>query len=315
MKPIRLILDTDAGSDCDDMMAMAYLAAAQKQGLVEPLAITYSFISPYGPAAIRAHLRSLNTEIPPLGAMPAEPEGKGDWYCRAVAEKFAEKEDYAPVPDAVSVLRRALADSDGDVTLCAIGPMVNIAALLQSQADAISPLDGVSLVREKCSRLVLMAGDFRDLEDGTHKPEWNVKQRLEAAKATLSLCEPPIYFLPWEAAHTMITGKPAVEALGERTPLTLSFVKFFNSIGRSSWDPATLLWAIEGNGDFFRLTAPGTVTLDEAGGTYFTPTPDGKHYIIEINQKNGESFTDAQARVATHIDNAVNALLGKQLEN
>ena len=30
MKKIELLFDTDAGSDCDDMMALAYLAYAEK---------------------------------------------------------------------------------------------------------------------------------------------------------------------------------------------------------------------------------------------------------------------------------------------
>ncbi|MBE6619179.1 MAG: hypothetical protein E7626_05285 [Ruminococcaceae bacterium] len=309
MKPIKLILDTDVGSDCDDMMAISYMIAAEKKGLVDPLAITISHPAPYAAAGIRGLYRSYGASAPVMGQMSKETP-RGDWYGQKIYEKFGKECDLAPVEDAVTLLRKTLAESDGDITLCAIGPLNNMTDLLESKGDGISPLCGVDLVREKCSKVVLMAGGFVPDEDGKNRPEWNVKVCTESSRRFFELCENEVYMLPWEAAHTMITGKRAVKELGDSTPLTLSFINFHGSEGRSSWDPATLLWALEGNRDLFTLTEAGRVTVDEIARTEFTPDKNGNCRIIGINQLENESFTDAQARVAAYIDDAVYPLLG-----
>ncbi len=61
---------------------------------------------------------------------------------------------------AVTLLRRLLAHSSGKVVIVQTGFSTNLAALLDSKADAISPLDGLALAREKVELVVAMAGDF-----------------------------------------------------------------------------------------------------------------------------------------------------------
>ncbi len=309
MKAIKLILDTDVGSDCDDMMAISYMIAAERKGLVDPIAITISHPSDHAAAAVRGLYRSYGAEVPVMGQMSKENQ-RGDRYADKIYEKFGMESDLAPVGDALTLLRKTLAESDGDVTLCAIGPLNNMADLLESKPDDISPLSGVELVKQKCSKVVLMAGGFVPEEDGKNRPEWNVKVCTESSQRFFELCENDIYMLPWEAAHTMITGKRAVKELGDSTPLTLSFLNFYGSEGRSSWDPATLLWAIEGSRDLFTLSEAGTVKVDEVARTDFTPDEKGNCRIIGINQLENESFTEAQARVAEYIDSAVYPMLG-----
>ena len=309
LKPIKLILDTDVGSDCDDMMAISYMIAAEKKGLVKTLAITLSHPAEHAAAGIRALYRSYGAETPVMGQMSREIP-RGDWYGKKIYEKFGCEEDLAPVCDAVSLLRKTLAESDGKVTLCAIGPLNNVADLLESKPDEISPLCGAELVKEKCDRLVLMAGGFVPDKNGKNVPEWNVKVCIESSQKVFELCKNDIYLLPFEAALTMITGKYAVKTLGDSTPLTLAFVNFYGSEGRSSWDPATLLWTVVGNRDLFTFSEAGRVYVDDIGTTDFTADENGNCRIIGINQLENESFEDAQKRVASYIDGAVNEILG-----
>ena len=44
--------------------------------------------------------------------------------------------------------------------MLAVGPLRNIANLLQSQPDEISPLDGVALAAKKVKRLDIMGGMY-----------------------------------------------------------------------------------------------------------------------------------------------------------
>ncbi len=291
------------------MMAISYMIASKRKGIVDPLAITISHPSPYASAGIIGLYRAYGEEPPIMGQMSTE-NPRGDKYVCKIYETFGKEGDTSPVQSAVKLLRKTLAESDGEVTLCAIGPLTNIAGLLESTADEISHLDGASLMEEKCSRLVLMAGGFEPDENGKNRPEFNVKVDAEASQKVFKLCRNEIYTLPFEVALTMITGKRAVEILGESHPLTMAFIGFHNSIGRASWDPATLLWAVEGDRDLFKLSEAGKIVLDEIGTTDFYPDENGKHYVIGLAQKENEAFTDAQIRVADYINAAVYPMLG-----
>ena len=67
--PLNIIFDTDAGSDCDDMMALGYLIQAQKEKKIKINAVTYSHVCPYGAAALRATFRYFGEDAPPVGVM------------------------------------------------------------------------------------------------------------------------------------------------------------------------------------------------------------------------------------------------------
>ncbi len=303
MKKLDFIFDTDVGNDCDDIMALAYLVYARRHLGVELKAITHSAKCANGIAAIRAFFKHLGEAVPPLGRMGGDRIVR-DNYSKAVAERFAEEADFADVPDAVSVLRRALAESENAV-ICAVGPFTNIAALLESEGDEISPLDGVSLVREKCAKMVLMAGDFVMLEDGTSKPEFNAKVDAPATATVARLCPVPLVFSPFELGLHMLTGKPAMDKYGEDTPLSLAFIRYHDTFakgGRHSWDPATAVYAVEGCGAYFDDSRCGTVTVDESGATYMRDDPCGMHRILTVKQQAGQTEAEMKATVAAYID-------------
>ena len=103
----------------------------------------------------------------------------------------------------------------------------------------------------------------------------------------------------------MITGGPIMDAYGEGTPLSLAFVKYGNVRahgGRHSWDPATAVYAIEGEKDFFTVEKRGRVTVDAEGKTYMTEDETRLHSLLAV--KTDDSLTEQQAkdRVAAYID-------------
>ena len=305
MRPIDLILDTDVGSDCDDMMALAYLVAAQRRGRVRLRAITYCNGCEDGVPAIRAFFRTLGEAVPPIGW--GGRDGKAyDHYCRAISTRFGTDADRGEIPDAVSVLRRALAESEGAI-LAAIGPFTNLSALLQSEGDAISPLCGRDLLKRACKEVVLMGGTFvRDAASAP--PEWNAKLDAAATRDFVARCPVPIAFLPFEVGKDLLTGKPVMERYGESTPLSLSFCRFPGvkaAGGRHSWDPAAVLYACEGYGDYFCEALRGTVTVDAEGRTLMCPKGNGMHTVIGIRTTDGESEADRKAVIAAYLDETV----------
>lgn len=294
---INIILDTDVGADCDDMMALAYLSCAEREGKVKLRAVTHSNTCEAGVPAIRAFLGNAGYDIP-VGHAAAEVAAY-DKYATQIVERFGDESCYAPAEDAVTVLRRALSESY-EVTLLAIGPMTNIAALLKSEADDVSVLDGVSLVRERCRSLVLMAGNFES-EDS----EWNVKLDISAMKTVIGDCPVPIYILPWECGNGMITGAHLLDASYPEDPLSLAFRIFPGTDklgGRHSWDPAAAAFAVLGEGELFSLSEPAFVKVGDDGVTTKLPDAAGTHRIISVTVNEGESEADAKRRVAAHID-------------
>lgn len=305
---LDLIFDTDAGSDCDDMLALGYLIQAQKEGRVRIKAVTYSNVSPHGAAMIRATFRFFGEEAPPVGVMVGG-AALQDYYARGVDERFGTAEDRKPADTAVNVLRRALAESDGGIVICAVGPLTNIGALLQSEPDGISPLCGVELVKEKCSRMVLMAGQFTPDKNGDIPPEWNVKCDIPAARAVTELSPVPLAWLPFETGLDMITGRPMLAKYGEASPIALSFnLNPWGRNGRHSWDPATALYTVEGCGDWF-VERYGSVFVDENGVTSVSDSSCGENCVVFINvDKNGEA--EKKAEIAAYLDDAVMRLHG-----
>ncbi|MCQ3907219.1 MAG: nucleoside hydrolase [Mycoplasmoidaceae bacterium] len=93
------------------------------------------------------------------------------------------KKDPTRVKNAVDVLRHTLANNRGSkIKLITIGMLNNIAHLLQSEGDAISPKSGKQLFEENVSEVVLMGGRFND---PTYS-EFNIKEALWAAKEVIN---------------------------------------------------------------------------------------------------------------------------------
>eukprot|EP00966_Prymnesium_polylepis_P099903 2312925-Prymnesium_polylepis.1 len=78
------------------------------------------------------------------------------------------------VPDAVTLYRRALvAQHDHAVVIAAIGFPTNIAALLRSPPDEISPLNGSELVAKKVRQVVWQGGLYARWEENSESFNWN----------------------------------------------------------------------------------------------------------------------------------------------
>lgn len=300
MKSLNVILDTDLGSDCDDMMALTYLVYATHHKNVKLCAVTHSNGCPEGPDACRTFFEHLGEPVPPIGGPVVEMDVY-DRYCKAIVERFDTADPKPTYPDAVRVLRRALVENDR-VVICAVGAMTNIAALLESKPDDVSPLDGVSLVRERCDKLVLMAGIF---DPAVTRIEWNIHLDIPAAKTVAEHSPVPVIWLPSETGADVITGGPMLEAFGEDTPLSLAFCLFPGVLkkgGRSSWDPATTLYGVEGCSEFFTETPVGTVTVAEDGKTNYTPNGMGKHRVLYLKEDDAQPRDKTVRQMADYID-------------
>jgi purine nucleosidase len=183
--PVKLILDTDISGDVDDVLALAMCHTLADRGDCELLAVTISKVNPLtGPFTDAVDTFYGRPELP-VGVTRDAQRRKSRFL--GVAKRSDDGQprfphdllDNADAPDAVDLLRRTLAaQPDRSVVIAQVGIAVNIARLLDSEADAACPLSGTALVRRKVRLLSVMAGSFRPIDGNERYLEANVRNDI-----------------------------------------------------------------------------------------------------------------------------------------
>jgi hypothetical protein len=154
---VPIIFDTDIGNDVDDVLALGVLHALQSRGACELLAVTitkdHDLAGPFADAVNTFYGRpQIPVGVVRKGVTPQE--GKFLGLARDPAYPHALKKS-ADAPDAVALLRKVLAARpDGSVVIVQVGFATNLARLLDSPADDVSPLTGKELAAKDAATRV-----------------------------------------------------------------------------------------------------------------------------------------------------------------
>jgi purine nucleosidase len=142
--------------------------------------------------------------------------------------------------------------ASGEVTLCALGPLTNIALALIEAPDIAS----------KIRQIVLMGGGFFEGGNVTPAAEFNIYVDPHAA-ATVFRSGVPIVMMPLDVTHKALTTRARVDAIrAHGTPVTdavAALVDFFERFDEDKYgtdggplhDPCVIAWLLEA-GAFFR---------------------------------------------------------------
>ncbi len=158
---VKVLLDTDIGSDIDDAVCLAYLLA---NPVCELLGITTVTGEPEKRAQMASVLCKVAGKDIPIFPGRAEPllvTQRQPWAPQAEAVKRWPHQSRFPKGEAVEFLRQMIRAHPGEVVMLTIGPLTNLAALLAADAEIPSLLKG----------LVSMAGVFRN----SNQAEWNAQ--------------------------------------------------------------------------------------------------------------------------------------------
>lgn len=267
--PVAIIFDTDIALDVDDAGALALLHGLMTLGECTLLAVGVctSVRGPDGVDAARC-VDAINTYYGrgrvALGInrdvyVIRDPKRVSP-YTRQVAAAFPlSYSDHAALPDSWKVYRRILAQAaDNSVTFVTVGFLNNLAHLLQSGPCEHSPLDGVELVRRKSRALVAMAGEFP-----CGGEEFNFNTYAYATGVVLDAWPGQIVFQGGEFGPKVNTGSGLCRAYQPHEhPVAKAFHHYNGGVDRASWDQLTALYAVRGERAGFRLSAPGTVSVD-----------------------------------------------------
>jgi hypothetical protein len=280
--PIPLIVDTDIWSSADDVGALASAFALQINGTANMIAIgvdtrlsrpevasnswkcVAALAAYYGFGSV-----PIGTDSPNDGTDTNTPDFVGPCATLAPAS--------TPIPgSAVSVYRQALAaQPDGSVVVVGIGYEENLSALLHSQPDAFSPLDGYHLIAQKVKALVLMGGGYP-----SRAGENNLIGNPGAAQDVAASWPTKVVWSGYEVGDAIHTGQTISSVQPVDSPVRVAYEAF---VGPNNWiysyDLTAVYHALRPEDTLLTEVGPGTNVVDSSGGNAFTIGPGDQYYL------------------------------------
>ena len=320
---VSVIFDTDLGNDVDDAITLAMLYRYADLGQVDILAMGLSKEGEGPEVCMDIFNHWYCRQDTPVGIIRNGVVcGNEDSNYANVLAQMKEKagryfysrdisRDCNDLPAAVDVYRKALSQAaDSSVVMVVVGFATNMARLLESSADEFSELSGRDLVARKVKSLAVMAGCF----DGTLHSEYNVKMDVDSYKKLVSLWPTDITFIPFELGIKVLYPASSIEnGYREGHPLVTAYRNFLDMpYDRPCWDPATLLYAVEGNA-LFRESKRGTVTVADDGETVFTPHKDGRHRYLSVGRLQAAKLSRRIVSLCEQYERECDRLRGKKL--
>ncbi len=299
--PVPIIFDTDIGNDVDDVMALAMIHTLEKRGVCRLLAVTVSKDERKAAEFTDAVNTFYGKPDIPIGLVRNGVE-KGVGKFLGLADKYPH-DLKGEIPDAVDLLRKTLAaEPDGSVTLIQVGFFTNLARLLDTPADAHSPLAGVDLIKRKVKVLSIMAGAFQSIGDDNRSLEYNVKRDIPAARKLAAEWPTPILWSGFEIGVAAAYPHQSIEQdynYVEHHPVKESYYLYNPPPhDRPTWDLTSVLVAVQPDRGYFTLSAPGRVTVEEDGFTRFQKTKDGRDRFLKLDPLQTERVREALVQLS-----------------
>jgi purine nucleosidase len=238
-QPEKVIIDTDIGDDIDDAFA---IALALKSPELEILGISTTFGDTEARAKIVDRLlgEAARTDIPVLAGAPTHTTnvmnqkryGEGGHFAKAVH------------PNAVDFILGQIRRYPGQITLIAIGPLINVGALIDKDPEIFL----------KLKRVVIMGGSiecgYGELwfcpERGPDA-EWNIINDIPSAKK-LFLSGAPLYVMPLDSTQLKLDEVKRAFLFKQGTPLTDALTLLYHEWGQQTptlFDPVTVAFILD----------------------------------------------------------------------
>jgi purine nucleosidase len=261
--PQLAILDTDIGDDIDDAFALALLLHSPE---VKLLGITTTF----GDTELRARLTERYLAAAHSSGIPVAAGRHTSRTGGFTQAAYARQQPDHAHPEAVKFLLDQIKAHPGQITLIAIGPLVNV-------QDAIAR-DPVTF--RKLKRVVMMGGSvYRGYGDNRPpEPEWNILCDPKGAMALLA-SGVPVYMMPLDSTQIHLEEAQREKIFSFGSPLTdqitLLYHQWINNTDNHAktptlFDPVAVAYAIHPE---LCPMKPLRLQVDEKG---FTRPVDGE---------------------------------------
>ncbi len=282
--PLHVIFDTDFGPDYDDVGALTLLHSFADSGWVQILATMGSSNYKNAAAAIDVFNTYFGRPNIPVGMVNGESVTLGDrqHWSDSVISRYPHKiKSNRDVSDALMLYRKILTSQpDQSVTIITVGFLTNLANLLNSVGDTVSPLSGIELVKRKVRNIVCMAGRFPTGR------EFNLDQDVRSSAKVLRDWPTTILFSGFEIGQKVKTGirlihndsilrSPVKDVFSICIPLAIE-----DSAGRMSWDETAVLVAVKGWKNYY-LLEKGSCKINADGFNEWDKTGTKMAHLVE----------------------------------
>lgn len=261
-QPEKVIIDTDIGDDIDDAFA---IALALKSPELEILGISTTFGDTEARAKIVDRLlgEAGRTDIPVLAGVPTHTANAMNQKRYGEGGHFGK----AAHPNAVDFILGQIRRYPGQITLIAIGPLINVGALIDKDPETFL----------KLKRVVIMGGSiecgYGELwfcpERGPDA-EWNIINDIPSAKK-LFLSGVPLYVMPLDSTQLKLDEVKRAYLFKQGTPLTDALTLLYHEWGQQTptlFDPVTVAFILDPK---ICPVEPTHIRVDEKGFTRKEP--------------------------------------------
>ena len=271
--PEKVIIDTDIGDDIDDAFA---LALAVKSPELEVLGVTTTFGDTETRAKIAQRFLSEigRTDIPVFAGTPTatnNPMSQG---------RYAEGGHLpAPPTGAEGFLLDQIRRHPREITLIAIGPLMNLGAALARDPATFG----------KLKRVVLMGGSIRrgygDLGYTAAvppMPEWNILNDVQSAQKLFD-SGVPLFVMPLDSTQLKMDEVKRAFLFSQGTAVTDQLAILYHLWGQETptlFDPMTIVFALRPE---LCPVTPLHIRVDAKGFTREEPGPSNAQVCLNSN--------------------------------
>lgn len=300
-KALKIILETDIGNDIDDALALDMLYKYMDVGEIDLLGVMTNKESEYSAEYIDIMNTWYGYPDIPIGIIHngADCENDATNYAKHVCLMKKENgepafnrslKNHAQLPEAHLLYRKILAQQpDTSVTIVSVGFSTNLARLLDTPADDISPLTGKELVARKVKLLCTMAGCFNN----KNLFEYNIVKDIQAAKKVFAEWPTCLVTSPFEVGIAIHYPGSSIEndfAWAPMHPMVEAYKAYQQMpYDRPTWDLTSVLYSIEG-ASYFNVSPAGKISVTEKGATDFIPDTKGKQYYLTVDSIQAETI-------------------------
>ncbi|HYL62581.1 MAG TPA: nucleoside hydrolase [Candidatus Methylomirabilis sp.] len=230
----KIIIDTDIGDDIDDAFAVT-LALRSPELQILDISTTFGDTEARAKILDRMLGEAGRTDIPVLAGVPTHTTNP------MTQRRYGESGHFARAShsNAADFILEQIRRQPGQITLVAIGPLVNVGALIAKDPQTFL----------KLKRVVMMGGSIeRGYGDPWASPppppsaEWNIINDIPAAQK-LFLSGVPLYVMPLDSTQLKLDEVKRAFLFRQGTPLTDALTLLYHQWGQQTptlFDPMTV---------------------------------------------------------------------------
>ena len=313
--PVGIIYDSDLGNRIDDVLALAVLYGLDGKNECRVVSITISkpslqaaalgeVVGRFYSGAVNGGFGAVGRNLPiGLATEGARPEVTPLMAAVVDAKDADGKPKYEHGVHTLNdtaephvVIRNAFTSQyDQNCIVVLAGPATNLVRAMDLPGTK-------SLIERKVRTLVMMGGDF----SGAGPVEANIKADVAAARKLFAEWPGEILVSGYEVGAALRYPAASIEkdfawVTPEKPHPVIDAYRAAEQMpyDAGTWDVTAVLQAVRAKENYFKLSAPGVVSVDSEGRTKFMASSTGRHRIMAVDPAQKDRVVQAFTELAS----------------